>query len=150
MVSDRTRDARPGRVRAQAVSPSSQMIAPNQAKEFEMKITKSLILALTIGLFLSTFAMAEDEPSEQVKRLDASAAVLDEIMGTPDKGIPEEILGSAECVAVIPSMVKIGFIFGGRHGRGLATVPHQIRMERPRSLHRHRRQLGTSDRRRSG
>ena len=86
-----------------------------------MKIRKSLILALTIGLFLSTFAMAEDEPSEQVKRLDASAAVLDEIMGTPDKGIPEEILGSAECVAVIPSMVKIGFIFGGRHGRGLAT-----------------------------
>ena len=86
-----------------------------------MKIRKSLILALTIGLFLSTFALAEDEPSEQVKRLDASAAVLDEIMKTPDKGIPEEILGSAECVAVVPSMVKIGFIFGGRHGRGLAT-----------------------------
>ena len=86
-----------------------------------MKIRKSLILALTIGLFLSTFAMAEDEPSEQVKRLDASAAVLKEIMGTPDKGIPEEILGSAECIAVVPSMVKIGFIFGGRHGRGLAT-----------------------------
>jgi lipid-binding SYLF domain-containing protein len=76
-----------------------------------MKIRKSLILALVIGL-LSTFALAEDEPSEQVKRLDASAAVLDEIMGTPDKGIPEEILGSAECVAVVPSMVKIGFIFG--------------------------------------
>jgi lipid-binding SYLF domain-containing protein len=86
-----------------------------------VKIRKSLILALTIGLFLSTFAMAEDEPSEQVKRLDASAAVLKEIMGTPDKGIPEEILGSAECIAVVPSMVKIGFIFGGRHGRGLAT-----------------------------
>jgi lipid-binding SYLF domain-containing protein len=86
-----------------------------------MNIRKSLILALTIGLFLSTFAMAEDEPSEQVKRLDASAAVLDEIMGTPDKGIPEEILSSAECVAVVPSMVKIGFVFGGRHGRGLAT-----------------------------
>ncbi len=86
-----------------------------------MKIRKSLILALTIGWLLTTFAIAEDEPSEQVKRLDASAAVLDEIMGTPDKGIPEEILGSAECVAVVPSMVKIGFIFGGRHGRGLAT-----------------------------
>ena len=42
-------------------------------------------------------------------------------MGTPDKGIPEELLDSAKCVAVIPSMIKIGFVFGGRHGRGIAT-----------------------------
>jgi lipid-binding SYLF domain-containing protein len=53
--------------------------------------------------------------------MDAAATVLDEIMGTPDKGIPQELLDSAKCVAVIPSMVKIGFVFGGRHGRGLAT-----------------------------
>jgi lipid-binding SYLF domain-containing protein len=66
-------------------------------------------------------AIAAEEPSEQVKRMDAAAAVLDAIMGTPDKGIPEELLDSAKCVAVIPSMVKIGFIFGGRHGRGIAT-----------------------------
>jgi lipid-binding SYLF domain-containing protein len=66
-------------------------------------------------------AVAIEEPSEQVKRMDAAATVLDEIMGTPDKGIPEELLDSAKCVAVIPSMVKIGFVFGGRHGRGIAT-----------------------------
>ena len=65
--------------------------------------------------------MAAEEPSEQVKRMDAAATVLDEIMGTPDKGIPEELLDSAKCVAVIPSMIKIGFVFGGRHGRGIAT-----------------------------
>jgi SH3 domain-containing YSC84-like protein 1 len=53
--------------------------------------------------------------------MDAAAEVLNEIMGTPDKGIPEELLDSAKCVAVMPSMVKIGFIFGGRHGRGIAT-----------------------------
>lgn len=86
-----------------------------------MKIKKLSVLALAVGVLFGTMAMAEDEPSDQVKRLNASANVLDEIMKTPDKGIPEEILGSAECVAVIPSMVKIGFIFGGRHGRGLAT-----------------------------
>jgi len=87
-----------------------------------MQIKKLLVMVLAVGVLFSTLARAaEDEPSEQVKRLNASAAVLDEIMKTPDKGIPEEILGSAECVAVIPSMVKIGFIFGGRHGRGLAT-----------------------------
>jgi SH3 domain-containing YSC84-like protein 1 len=87
-----------------------------------MQTRKLLVVVLAVGVLFSTLARAaEDEPSEQVKRLNASAAVLDEIMKTPDKGIPEEILGSAECVAVIPSMVKIGFIFGGRHGRGLAT-----------------------------
>jgi lipid-binding SYLF domain-containing protein len=55
------------------------------------------------------------------KRLDASANVLDEIMATPDKGIPIKILADAKCIAVIPSMVNIAVVFGGRHGRGVAT-----------------------------
>ncbi len=55
------------------------------------------------------------------KRLDASANVLDEIMATPDKGIPTKILGDAKCIAVIPSMVNIAVVFGGRHGKGVAT-----------------------------
>jgi lipid-binding SYLF domain-containing protein len=76
---------------------------------------------LTAAVLVSTLAVAAEEPSEQVKRMDAAATVLDEIMGTPDKGIPEELLDSAKCLAVIPSMVKIGFVFGGRHGRGIAT-----------------------------
>src|SRR5438128_9290614 len=66
-------------------------------------------------------AFAAHELSEQCKRMNRAATVLEEIMGTPDKGIPEELLDSARCVAVIPSMVKIGFVFGGRHGRGIAT-----------------------------
>jgi SH3 domain-containing YSC84-like protein 1 len=56
-----------------------------------------------------------------VKRLDNSANVLDEIMGTPDKGIPTKILGDAKCIIVIPSMVNIAVGFGGRHGKGVAT-----------------------------
>ena len=60
---------------------------------------------------------SEEWDSGCIRRMDAAATVLDEIMRTPDKGIPEELLDSAKCVAVIPSMVKIGFIFGGRHGR---------------------------------
>jgi SH3 domain-containing YSC84-like protein 1 len=56
-----------------------------------------------------------------VKRLDASANVISEIMGTPDKGIPRKILGDAKCIIVIPSMVNIAVVFGGRHGRGVAT-----------------------------
>jgi lipid-binding SYLF domain-containing protein len=84
--------------------------------------SKAGILAVLAATFLaSTMAVAAEEPSDQVKRMDAAATVLDEIMGAPDKGIPEELLDSAKCVAVIPSMIKIGFVFGGRHGRGLAT-----------------------------
>ena len=86
-----------------------------------MRFKAGILNVLAATFLASTMAVAAEEPSEQVKRMDAAAMVLDEIMGTPDKGIPEELLDSAKCVAVIPSMIKIGFVFGGRHGRGLAT-----------------------------
>lgn len=62
----------------------------------------------------------KDEPSIN-KRIDSSAAVLDEIMATPDKAIPDKIMSDAKCIAVIPSMVKIAVGFGGNHGKGVAT-----------------------------
>lgn len=63
---------------------------------------------------------AKSEP-DVVKRLDHSADVLSEIMGTPDKGIPTKIMGDAKCIIVVPSMVNIAVGFGGRHGKGVAT-----------------------------
>lgn len=86
-----------------------------------MKCKAGILAVLAATILASTMAIAEEEPSEQVKRMNASAEVMNEIMETPDKGIPEELLDSAKCVAIIPSMVKIGFVFGGRHGRGIAT-----------------------------
>jgi SH3 domain-containing YSC84-like protein 1 len=59
--------------------------------------------------------------SDEVKRVQRAARVLDEIMATPDKGIPQDIFKSAKCVAVVPSMIKGGFIVGGRYGKGVAT-----------------------------
>src|SRR5207245_8440501 len=53
--------------------------------------------------------------------LRAAAGVLNEIQSAPDQGIPEEVLGSAECVSVVPSMLKGGFIVGARYGRGVAS-----------------------------
>ena len=47
--------------------------------------------------------------------------MLDEIESAPDQGIPEEVLGSAQCVAVVPTMLKGGFIVGARFGRGVAS-----------------------------
>jgi len=55
------------------------------------------------------------------ERVQAAADVLSEIQDAPDQGIPENVLGSAECVAVVPSLLNGGFIVGARYGRGVAS-----------------------------
>lgn len=62
-----------------------------------------------------------DAQNKAVARVRAAADVLDEIQSAPDQGIPREILASAECVAVVPSMLNGGFIIGARYGRGVAS-----------------------------
>ncbi|MBI2678024.1 MAG: lipid-binding SYLF domain-containing protein [Candidatus Koribacter versatilis] len=59
--------------------------------------------------------------AESIDRLNDSAQVLKELTNAPDNGIPNEVLAKAKCVAVVPSMIKGGFVFGGQHGRGVAT-----------------------------
>jgi lipid-binding SYLF domain-containing protein len=61
------------------------------------------------------------DKSDIEKRIDNAAKVLDEIMATPDKAIPDKVISEAKCIAVIPSMVKIAVGFGGNHGKGLTT-----------------------------
>ena len=62
-------------------------------------------------------------PGEQdaVARLKDAGLVMHEIMAAPDKGIPEEVLHDAKCIAVIPNMAKGAFLVGGEHGRGVVT-----------------------------
>jgi SH3 domain-containing YSC84-like protein 1 len=77
---------------------------------------------------------SSDKPvsqSDTVKRLNDAAAVLDEIMNVPDRGIPEGVLASAKCVAVVPSLIKGGFIVGGRYGKGVATCRTNSRWSGP-------------------
>lgn len=63
-----------------------------------------------------------DSPKEATAdRLEHAGAVLKEIMAAPDKGIPDEVLDHAKCIAVVPHMVKGGFVFGAEGGRGVAT-----------------------------
>jgi lipid-binding SYLF domain-containing protein len=82
---------------------------------------KKVLLPLFF-IFLFAAACFADEDREKVAgRVRESATVLDEIMAAPDKGIPEEVMGSAECVAIVPSLLKGGFVFGGEYGRGVAT-----------------------------
>jgi SH3 domain-containing YSC84-like protein 1 len=69
----------------------------------------------------STMTSSEKNETDIAKRLDNAANVLTEIMGTPDKAIPGNVLADAKCVMVIPSMIHIAVGFGGRHGKGVAT-----------------------------
>jgi SH3 domain-containing YSC84-like protein 1 len=80
-----------------------------------------LLLILIVSLCAFSFAANDADQSKAADRAQAAAEVLNEIQGAPDKGIPQEVLGSAECVAVVPSMLKGGFIVGGKYGRGLAS-----------------------------
>jgi SH3 domain-containing YSC84-like protein 1 len=79
---------------------------------------KTLLRAVLFAITLSNITFAAEAASS---RLQTAATVLDEIMATPDKGIPSDILGSAKCVAVVPSLLKGGFVVGAAHGRGMAT-----------------------------
>src|SRR5581483_10181237 len=61
---------------------------------------------------------------ETDKRLQRSAEVFNEIMATPDKGIPSDLLAKARCVIIIPGMKKGAFVVGGEYGRGFAECRH--------------------------
>jgi lipid-binding SYLF domain-containing protein len=85
-----------------------------------MKKALSVLLVGFMGLF-ATFAWAGSAREDSVARLQSSVEVLHSIMATPDKGIPEEVLSNAKCILVVPDLIKGGFIFGGKHGRGVAS-----------------------------
>jgi lipid-binding SYLF domain-containing protein len=71
---------------------------------------------------LGAAAAATAETPEAVQnRLDNATLVLHQIMSTPDRGIPEEVLEHAKCIAVVPHMIKAGFVLGGENGKGVAT-----------------------------
>jgi SH3 domain-containing YSC84-like protein 1 len=74
-------------------------------------------LSVSAVAYSQTSRNLDDEISQSVK----AATVFGQIMDTPDKGIPKELLEKAECVAVFPSVLKAGFIVGGRGGRGVAS-----------------------------
>jgi SH3 domain-containing YSC84-like protein 1 len=85
--------------------------------------TKYFLALTTMALIFASLTWAADNKDESDigKRLDTSAHVLNEIMATPDKAIPDGIMHEAKCIAVIPSMFKVALGFGGNHGKGVAT-----------------------------
>jgi SH3 domain-containing YSC84-like protein 1 len=81
---------------------------------------KKLVTAVAI-LGMAGVAWAGTTRENVQDRLDNSGRVLHEIMSAPDRGIPEEVLEHAKCIAVVPHMLKAGFVFGAENGKGVAT-----------------------------
>ena len=79
------------------------------------------VMFLLAMLSLGTLCWAGSAREDATERLENATNVMHEIMGMPDKGIPEEVLEHAKCIAVVPHMVKGGFVFGGKGGKGVAT-----------------------------
>ncbi|MGA3041500.1 MAG: lipid-binding SYLF domain-containing protein [Bryobacteraceae bacterium] len=75
------------------------------------------------ALILSVATVAAAETATE--RLTASAEVFQEIMSTPDKGIPQDLLAKAQCVIIVPGLKKGAFVVGGQYGRGFAECRHE-------------------------
>jgi SH3 domain-containing YSC84-like protein 1 len=94
-------------------------VAEMQSKSnlYPMNKLTWLLLMLSFG----TLCWAKSAHVDAINRLDHAAKVLHEIMDAPDQRIPDHIMRHAKCVAVIPHMVKGGFIFGAEEGKGVVT-----------------------------
>ena len=79
---------------------------------------REMRLFLVAALALSPLLAASNNDTENGKRLDEAATVFSEIMATPDKGIPEELLEKANCIVIVPGLKTAGFIIGGKYGKG--------------------------------
>jgi lipid-binding SYLF domain-containing protein len=82
---------------------------------------KLAILIALVSLGVASAAWAEPNREATDNRLDHAGRVLHEIMAAPDNGIPEEVLEHARCVAIVPHLLKGGFVFGAENGRGVTT-----------------------------
>jgi lipid-binding SYLF domain-containing protein len=96
--------------------------------EAMMKLTHVALLLAT-----GTMLYAADDAA---KRLDDSADMLTEIMSAPDKGIPQDLLGGAHCVVLVPGVKKAAFIIGGKYGKGfmLCRKPSGVGWSAPAAI----------------
>jgi lipid-binding SYLF domain-containing protein len=79
-----------------------------------------ILVCSALVLVCTQSALASDR-DEDVARTEKAAMVFKQIMDTPDQAIPNDLLKSTKCIAIIPGDKKFAFIFGGSYGRGVAT-----------------------------
>jgi len=81
----------------------------------KLKLFSVLVLVSVIG----------SAASDVEKRLDAAAVAFKEVMGIPDKSIPQDLLNRAECIVIVPDLKKGAFIFGAKYGKGFVSCRHK-------------------------
>src|SRR5271165_2137109 len=88
-------------------------------------LDRSLVMkkiSLILLLLMANYAFAQSAArGADADRVQTSATILSQIMEAPDKAIPDSIMDGAKCLAIVPSMLKAGFIFGANYGKGVAT-----------------------------
>jgi lipid-binding SYLF domain-containing protein len=80
-----------------------------------------MILAATLAIVP---LLAKDNDS--FNRLQEASAVFSEIMATPDKGIPEDMLANAHCIVIVPSLKTAAFLVGGKYGKGYISCRNKV------------------------
>lgn len=78
-------------------------------------------MVCTLAMAAGTVAVQAQDLSKLDERLASATNVIDEVMATPDKAIPQSILAGASCVVVVPSFKKGAFVVGAQYGQGVAT-----------------------------
>src|SRR6516162_1684408 len=78
-----------------------------------------VLLTIVLGLIIPSIAIAADNEKEQ-ERVKESGNVMKELLNS-ESGVPISVLNKAECVIVIPSLKKGGFIIAAEYGRGVMT-----------------------------
>lgn len=84
-----------------------------------MRLKIGLVVVALIGF--AGLSQADQTKQDVTQRLQSATTVLHNLTNVPEKGIPDEVLKSAKCIAVVPDLIKGGFIIAGKHGRGVAT-----------------------------
>jgi len=88
-----------------------------------MKLIFAAVVALAPIVALAPLMAKDNEPA---KRLGDAAAVFSEVMGTPDKGIPQEMLEHAHCIVIVPELKTAAFIVGAKYGKGILSCRNKV------------------------
>src|SRR5947209_15351658 len=85
----------------------------------EVWMRTTLVAIISIAAAVAP-AIAADKEAKVADRLQTSVDVLRDMTGMKDKGVPQDLLNSAQCIIIIPGMKKLGFVVGGQYGKGFA------------------------------
>ncbi len=80
------------------------------------KISVALLVLVSTAMWAQSGARSAD-----IERVQSATTILSQIMEAPDRAIPDSIMSGAKCIAIVPSMMKVSFIFGANYGKGVAT-----------------------------